>query len=80
MPYYEYHCPSNGRTMEVRHGMNERLSTWSELAERAGTKVGSTPEDAPVERLMSAPAPLPGGSAQAAFQGCGTGCGCARQA
>ena len=37
MPYYEYRCDANGRTLEVRHGMNERLSTWGQLAAQAGT-------------------------------------------
>ena len=80
MPYYEYRCDANGRTLEVRHGMNERLSTWGELAAQAGTELGATPAEAPVERLMSAPVPLTGGSKDAGFQGCGSGCACAPQA
>ena len=55
MPYYEYRCVSNGRTLEVRHGMHERLATWGELAQRAGTELGTTPANAPIERLMSVP-------------------------
>ena len=80
MPHYEYRCASNGQTLEVRHGMDERLSTWGERASRAGADPGETPADAPVERLMSAPVPLtasPGGDA--GFQGCGSGCACAPQ-
>lgn len=77
MPYYEYHCSSNGRTVEVRHGMDERLARWGEVAERAGTEVGDTPSDAPVERLMSAPVPLTSEGSAPAFQGCGSGCACA---
>lgn len=80
MPYYEYRCRANGTTMEVRHGMDERLSTWGELAERAGRDLGATPAAAPVERLMSAPVPLTGGQTEGAFQGCGAGCACAPQA
>jgi predicted nucleic acid-binding Zn ribbon protein len=76
MPYYEYRCASNGRTVEVRHGMHERLSTWGELAERAGADLGSTAADAEVERLMSAPVPLTGSSRDTGFQGCGSGCAC----
>lgn len=75
MPFYEYRCASNGRTLEVRHGMDEHLSTWGEVSARAGTDVGTTPENAPVERLMSAPVPLTG-SGPAAPMGCGTGCAC----
>jgi len=82
MPYYEYRCPSNGRTLEVRHAMQERLETWGQLAGRAGVDPGPTPVEAPVERLLSAPVPLPGGNPRAGtdFQGCGAGCACARSA
>ena len=80
MPYYEYRCPSNGRTVEVRHGMDERLVTWGEVAGRAGLAVGATPADSPVERLLSAPVPPAAPSNGAASQnvGCGAGCACAR--
>ncbi len=80
MPYYEYHCGSNGKTLEVRHGMDERLETWSELADRAGAQLGTTPGDAPVERLMSAPIAVTGSTKDTGFQGCGAGCACAPQA
>ena len=79
MPYYEYHCASNGRTLEVRHSMSDRLATWGEVAEAAGFDTGDTPTDAPVERLMSAPAPLAGSGPDTSFQGCGSGCACAPQ-
>ncbi len=80
MPCYEYHCPSNGRTVEVRHGMAEQLQTWAEVARRAGIETGATPSDSPVERLLSAPVPLTGSGGQADFQGCGQGCACAHNA
>jgi hypothetical protein len=79
MPYYEYHCGSNGRTLEVRHAMDESVATWGELTERAGAEPGDTPTDAPVERLLSTPVPLTGSGPDAGFQGCGSGCACARQ-
>ena len=79
MPYYEYHCGSNGQTLEVRHGMNERLTTWGEVADRAGTDLGETAAEAPVERLISAPVPLNGSGKDADFQGCGGGCACVPQ-
>ncbi len=80
MPYYEYRCPSNGRTVEVRHGMSEFLETWGEVTRHAGIETGATPTDSPVERLLSAPIPLTGSGGQADFQGCGAGCACARSA
>lgn len=76
MPYYEYHCPDNGRIVEVRHGMGEQLETWGALAERAGIATGDTPATTPVERLLSAPVPLTGESGGPAFGGCGSACGC----
>jgi hypothetical protein len=77
MPFYEYRCASNGRTVEVRHRMDECLSTWGELVERAGVEVGGTSPQAPVERLMSAPVPITGASGgDPGFAGCGTGCAC----
>jgi len=78
MPLYEYHCPANGRTVEVRHGMSARIETWGALAGQAGLAPEDTPSDAPVERLLSTPgqvgaaesAPAPSGGA------CGSPCGC----
>jgi predicted nucleic acid-binding Zn ribbon protein len=79
MPYYEYHCASNGRTLEVRHSMSERLTTWGQVARAAGLDADETPADAPVERLMSTPVPLTGSGSEAGFQGCGSGCACVPQ-
>jgi len=50
---YQYHCPANRKTVEVRHGMKERLQTWGELCRRAGIECDNTPDDAPVERVIS---------------------------
>ena len=30
MPVYRYHCPANGYSVTVEHGMDEGFSTWSE--------------------------------------------------
>ncbi len=76
MPYYEYHCPTNGRTVEVRHGMDERLETWGQLAERASVAESDTPDDAPVVKLISAPVPITADGGGEGFQGCGGGCAC----
>ena len=80
MPHYEYHCATNGHTVEVRHGMAERLETWGELVQLAGRDPGGTPTDAPVERIMSAPVPLTRSGGGQGFQGCGSGCACAPDA
>ncbi len=53
MPTYDYRCETNGRTVEVKHGMAENLSTWGELCERTGVELGGTPADSPIKRLIS---------------------------
>jgi predicted nucleic acid-binding Zn ribbon protein len=54
VPTYEYRCEANGRLVEVRHNMAEKLATWGELCERAGIAPGKTAAEAPVEKLISA--------------------------
>ncbi len=56
MPLYEYHCEANGASIEVRHSIHEDLTTWGELCARARVPLGETPADAPVERVLFAPA------------------------
>lgn len=78
MPYYEYHCAANGRTVEVRHGMHESIETWGDLLERSGlSDDGGTPARERVERLMSAPVPPAGTAETVPAAGCGSGCACA---
>ena len=79
MPTYEYRCESNGRLVEVRHNMAERLSTWGELCQRAGISPEATDPAAPVEKLISAGfinAGASTGESACAAPGCGAGfCG-----
>lgn len=79
MPTYEYQCESNGRLVEVRHNMAERLSTWGELCQRAGISPGTTDPAAPVAKLISAGfinAGASTGEGACAAPGCGAGfCG-----
>ncbi len=81
MPRYEYHCEAADRTVEVEHAMSEKLSTWGQVCERAGVSPGSTPADAPVEKLISLPAiggekPGPGSGPGSGPGPCGPSCGC----
>ncbi|MBX3373809.1 MAG: hypothetical protein KF817_08230 [Phycisphaeraceae bacterium] len=80
MPSYDYHCPANGRTIEVRHGMNERMTTWGEVCARAEIDPGKTRADSPVERLMGTGVVRTSEAATSALpmapRGCGPGCGC----
>jgi hypothetical protein len=75
MPIYEYRCAANDRTVEVRHGMGEKLRTWGELCERAGLDVGDLPASAPVERLLSAA--LVSQGTRSPPEACGPACHCA---
>ena len=52
MPTYRYHCPSNDQTLEIRHGMRERVETWGELCQRLLRPLGTTSPEAPVKRLL----------------------------
>jgi hypothetical protein len=52
VPTYDYRCDANGRTLELRHGMNERVSTWGELCTRLGIDPGGTRAGEPVRRLI----------------------------
>jgi predicted nucleic acid-binding Zn ribbon protein len=56
MPRYDYLCETNGRVIEVRHGISEQLTTWHELCDLAGEPLGDTPAGAPVEKVIHAPA------------------------
>jgi predicted nucleic acid-binding Zn ribbon protein len=77
MPTYEYRCEANGKIVEVRHKMSERITTWGELCSRAGISVGQTNPSAPVQKLISASFVGTGSSAPACeAPGCGSGaCG-----
>ena len=75
LPTYEYRCPANGRVVEVRHGMAERLASWGELCERAGLCAGATDPASPVEKLISAGFLATSSAEPCEAPGCGGG-GC----
>ena len=80
MPTYDYHCLANGRTVEIKHAMSEKVRTWGELCALAGLSIEATPAETPVAKQLavigiggggkapSMPVPTGGG-------GCGSG-GC----
>ncbi|MDJ1182631.1 hypothetical protein [Roseofilum casamattae] len=55
MPIYDYFCPSNHRTVEVMHRLDETVPTWGKLCQLAKIDPEETPLDAPVRRAISAP-------------------------
>ena len=78
MPLYDYRCPANGLTTEVRHSMSESISSWGELCRLAELDLGDTPPHSPVERLVTVPAVytkpgLASGGGCCGVPGCGPG-------
>jgi len=53
MPFYDYFCEKNGKTVEVFHSIKERLKTWGEVCAKAGIKPGKTSKSVPVIRLIA---------------------------
>ena len=43
MPAYDYHCETNGRTVEVSHTMTTLLQTWGQLCDTAESGSGRNP-------------------------------------
>jgi hypothetical protein len=68
MPSYDYYCPANARTVEVRHGMNDNLSTWGELCEKGRIDPGDTPPASPIRRLITGGAVIGAGGSAAASE------------
>jgi hypothetical protein len=56
VPRYDYFCPANGRVVEVRHGVDEKLTSWGDVCDRAALKEDVTARSEPVERLIHPPA------------------------
>ena len=50
---YDYFCPANQQTFEVKHGMSESLRTWGELCKKLEMDLGETPAESSVERVLS---------------------------
>lgn len=56
MPAYDYYCEENGRTIEVVHAIDVKLTTWGEVCYAAQAPLGETDPAAPVKRVIrSAP-------------------------
>lgn len=65
MPNYDYFCESNGKTIEVTHSINERISSWGELCFASQYSLGKTDPLSPVKKLIRAPSiAFPTGNAE----------------
>ncbi len=77
MPTYDYRCSATGECFEVRHGMSDKLHTWSQLCEKTGMDLGSVDPDSPVERLATGGQVVKSGSLKnPELPPCATGGGC----
>ncbi len=52
MPTYDYFCEDNGKTVEVYHGINDKLKTWGEICFTAQIPLGDTDVSAPVRLVI----------------------------
>ena len=77
MPSYDYYCEANQQTLEVRHGINDHLSTWGELCAKANIDPGATSTDNPVRRLITGGGVLSGARRETLATTAPTSC-CAR--
>lgn len=70
MPLYDYHCPCNGQTVTVRHGIHVQLTTWGEVCYAAQVSLGDTDFLEPVHKRLTPPAlAFPVGNSQLKEQG-----------
>jgi len=77
MPTYDYLCPDNGMKIEVLHKIDELLTNWGELCERAHIAPGDTPLDAPVRKLITSAAVVHASTLTNAEPACAAGGCCA---
>lgn len=73
MPTYDYLCETNGKLLEVRHKMDEVVSTWGELCARLELETGDTDPEAPVKKLATGGQVVRSGSLGDAAPACGQG-------
>lgn len=52
MPSYDYFCEDNDQTIEVIHGINDKLKTWGEVCFASQTPLGDTDMLAPVRLVI----------------------------
>jgi len=80
VPTYDYACEENGQTVEVQHRMNEVISNWGELCDRASIDAGNTARNAAVKKLATGgqvvrSSSLGDSAPPCASGGCGRSCG-----
>ena len=76
---YDYHCDANGTTLTVSHSIKETLTNWGQLCALANHRMGKTPPQTPVRRLLSCQESKPDDSTLSMFsktKPSGGGCNC----
>jgi len=53
MPFYDYYCEANEKTVEVLHRISICFKTWGEVCEKAKIDPGDTPKNSPVIKMIS---------------------------
>jgi len=79
MTIYDYHCDANGETITVNHSINVTLTSWGQLCSLAKHRMGATPPQTPIRRLISNEESEPVKSILSMCsksQSHGDGCGC----
>ena len=77
MPTYDYFCEENGRVVEVFHKLDETLSDWGSLCERAGIEAGDTPRESPVRKMIGSAAVINSSALSNPEPACASGGCCA---
>jgi predicted nucleic acid-binding Zn ribbon protein len=76
MPTYDYHCAENNRVVEVKHSINEKLTTWGQVCANTGMDLGSTSADTPVQRLITGGQVVNSGTLKNPEPSCASGACC----
>ena len=56
MPYYDYYCQANHKTVTANHPMDANIETWGELCYVTQHPLGDTAPTVAVRKLIRAPA------------------------
>jgi hypothetical protein len=76
MPTYDYRCVENGQVVEVKHHINEKLTTWGEVCENTGMDLGAIPATSQVERLITGGQVIPSSTLRNPEPACSSGTCC----
>lgn len=78
MPLYDYRIGQGERLIEAKHAMSASPATWGELRAAANLPADGTPDDTPVQKVLTTGGVLGGSTKSADLPPCmgGSGAGC----